>query len=62
MSHIGTPISAIGMFDSDDMSFNLPRLTSNLALRAGSSMHGKALRASVGWNWVMAKYLKGEQQ
>jgi hypothetical protein len=46
------------MFEMEDISLSRPRLTSNLAFKAGSSMHGKARRASVGWNWVIAMNLK----
>ena len=46
------------MFESDPMSsFLLPRLTSNVAFKAGSSKQGKALRASVDSNWVVASHL-----
>ena len=57
MTHIGTPSSTVGMFDIEDMSFVRPKWILNLAFKAGSSKHGKALLASVGWNWVTAMYL-----
>ena len=49
----------MGIFDIEVMSFVRPKVTANFALIAGSSRHGKALLASVGWNWVTAIYLKG---
>jgi len=56
-----SPSGLIGMFEIDDISLVLPKLTSNFALNAGSSKHGKALRASVGSNCVTATYLKWEK-
>ena len=46
-----------GMLDTEDMCVSLARWTSNVALRAGSSKHGKAFLASVGWNCVTANTL-----
>ena len=56
------PFSSIGILEMEDISLVRPRETLNLAFNAGSSKHGKALLASVGWNWVTAMYLwKGEK-
>jgi hypothetical protein len=52
----GCPIF-LGIFDMTDNSFGLAKLILNLALSAGSSKQGKAWRASVGWNWVVAIHL-----
>jgi hypothetical protein len=52
----GCPIF-LGIFDMADNSFGLAKLILNLALSAGSSKQGKAWRASVGWNWVVAIHL-----
>ena len=59
VTYIGTPSFLMGIFDIEVMSFVRPKVTANFALIAGSSRHGKALLASVGWNWVTAIYLKG---
>jgi hypothetical protein len=40
----------MGMLEMEDMFVVLPRLTSKVALRAGSSRQGNARRASVGSN------------
>ncbi|MPC09523.1 hypothetical protein E2C01_002136 [Portunus trituberculatus] len=45
-----------------DMSISLARNTSNVAFMAGSSKHGKARRASVGWNCVTASHLWYSEQ
>ena len=47
-SYITAPVSSIGMFEIDDISFRRPKLTVYLALTAGSSKQGKARLASVG--------------
>lgn len=52
---IGSPI--LGMFEMDDMFFGRAMLILNVAFRAGSSKHGKARRASVGWNCDVAIHL-----
>ena len=46
-----------GMLEIEDMFFKRPMCISKVALRAGSSKHGNALLASVGWNWVAAIHL-----
>ena len=58
ITHMGAPFSLMGMLEMDDHSGMRPRLILNLALRAGSSKQGKARRASVDWNWVVAITLK----
>ena len=55
---MGAPASLTGMLEMEVMLLVLPRLTSNLALRAGSSKHGKDLLASVGSNWDTAMLLE----
>ena len=50
--------SLMGMLEMEDMLRVRPRLTSNLAFMAGSSMQGNARLASVAWNWVVAMSLK----
>jgi hypothetical protein len=46
------------MLDIEVMFLGRAMLILNLALRAGSSKHGNALRASVGWNCVVAIHLE----
>ena len=57
---MGTPVPSflMGILDIDVMSLVLPNFTEKFALIAGSSKQGKALLASVGWNWVTAMYLE----
>jgi hypothetical protein len=45
------------MFDIEVILEGRAMLILNLAFRAGSSKHGNALRASVGWNCVAAIHL-----
>lgn len=45
-----------GMFDSATLLLGTFSVMLNLALTAGSSQHGKHLRASVDSNWVTAMY------
>lgn len=45
-----TPVFSFRMFESVVMFVGRPRNNLNLAFKAGSSKHGKARRASVGWN------------
>ncbi len=40
--------------DTANRSDATTRVTANVALRSGSSKQGKARRASVDWNWVVA--------
>ena len=47
--------SAIGVLDIATISLGMTSVTSNLALRDGSSQQGKARRASVASNWVVAR-------
>ncbi len=60
LTYIGTPLppSLIGMFDKVDMFCSLPRLTSKVAFKPGSSKQGNAFLAWVAWNWVVAISLK----
>ncbi len=44
--------------DNAVMSLGWVIVTINTAFMAGSSKHGKALLASVGWNWVTANHLQ----
>jgi hypothetical protein len=46
------------MLDTEVMLLGRAMLILNLAFRAGSSKHGNALRASVGWNCVVAIHLE----
>lgn len=54
----------IGMLEMVVMFSCRPKYTSNVALSAGSSKHGKARRASVAWNCVtpMALGQKSDKQ
>ena len=45
---ISAPLDTASRFESTTS------VTPNVALRSGSSKHGKARRASVDWNWVVA--------
>ena len=45
------------MLDKEDMFVSLARWTSKVALSAGSSKRGKAMRAYVAWNCVTATIL-----
>lgn len=54
-------LCASGMFERELLSTFLSRTTENLALMAGSSKQGKALRAAVAAKNVVAKYLKCEE-
>ena len=57
-------VSRMGMLEMVVMFIWRPRYTSKVALRAGSSKHGKARRASVAWNCVtpIALGKKGDLQ
>jgi hypothetical protein len=46
------------MLDTEVMLLGRPMLILNFAFKAGSSKHGNALRASVGWNCVVAIHLE----
>ena len=50
--------SYMTVLDRVDWDDNLSRVTANLALSCGSSKQGKTFRASVGWRWLVAKYLQ----
>lgn len=50
--------AATFILDKTDIFFLCPMLISNLALKAGSSKHGKAALAEVGSNCVTASGLK----
>lgn len=52
---MGSPIW--GMFEMEVMFLGLAMLILKVAFSAGSSKHGNARRASVGWNWVVAIHL-----
>lgn len=53
-----TDFSLKGMFDREDILAGLAILTTKVALKEGSSKHGKALRASVGENCVLTINLR----
>lgn len=55
-------VSMMGMLESVVMLVWRAKNTSNVALRAGSSRHGKARRASVAWNCVTARALHTHRQ
>jgi len=57
-THTGSDLPCWGMFDIEVMFEGWAMLILNLAFRAGSSKHGNALRASVGWNCVVAIHLE----
>ena len=57
---IGSPIRR--MFEMDVMFFGRAMLILNVAFSAGSSKHGKARRASVGWNCDAAIHLQHKVQ
>jgi hypothetical protein len=57
-THTGSDSPCWGMFDIEVMFEGWAMLILNLAFRAGSSKHGNALRASVGWNCVAAIHLE----
>jgi hypothetical protein len=57
-THTGSDSPCWGMFDIEVMFEGWAMLILNLAFRAGSSKHGNALRASVGWNCVVAIHLE----
>lgn len=48
----------MGMLDSDVMLSGLTNIILNFDFIAGSSKHGNAFLASVGWNCVIARELK----
>jgi hypothetical protein len=57
-THTGSVSPRWGMFDIEVIFEGRAMLILNLAFRAGSSKHGNALRASVGWNCVVAIHLQ----
>lgn len=58
ITHTGLDSRSFGMFEMAVMLLGRAMLIWNLALSAGSSKQGKARRASVGWNCVVAIHLK----
>lgn len=52
----------MGMLDSAICCFSLFILIEKLALKDGSSKHGKAIRAEVGSKWVEARILPKDTQ
>lgn len=52
----------LGIFDMVDRCFGRAIFNANFAFRAGSSKHGKALRASVAWNCVEANHLRCNEE
>jgi hypothetical protein len=55
-------VALMGMLDNVNMSTRREMLISNSAFMAGSSKHGKAFRACVASNCVLAIHLQHVQQ
>ena len=61
ITYAGSEGRSFGMLDIEVILFGRAMLILNLAFSAGSSKHGNALRASVGWNCVVAIHLYKDQ-
>lgn len=57
-TYTGRDCPICGIFDMDVIFFGRAKISLNLAFSAGSSKHGRARRASVGWNCVAATHLR----